>query len=331
MSADGEEAVERAAPEAGLTVQRMSAGATRFAPAPTGRLHLGHLANAIYVWGVARATGRAVILRLEDHDRQRSRPEHESRLLDDLDRLGLIPDRPSTAELRGGPSDYRQSDCGPRYAAALERLLDSGVAYACDCARSTFAAWRSTHGRSWSGAGCPGGCRGRAMPLESGLGIRLSLGDGDEAWTDVMSGGQRGPVAPDGDLLARDRLGNWTYVFCAAVDDLDQGIDLVVRGEDLLDATAAQIRLARLLGREEPAAFAHHPLIRSADGSKLSKATKATAVGSLLDAGRSAAELFGEAAALVGLIDRARGIAPEQFPEVVQAIARRAAQPTNDS
>jgi glutamyl/glutaminyl-tRNA synthetase len=309
----------------------VSRGATRFAPAPTGRLHLGHLANALYVWGLAAATGRAVILRIEDHDRQRSRPEHEAALLDDLDRLGLAPDRPSTAELRAGPSDYRQSDGGPRYAAALAHLLDAGFVYACDCTRSTFAAWRSRHGRSWRGADCPSGCRQRALPLDSGLGMRVSLGDGEEAWPDVLAGPQRGHVAPGGDLLARDRLGNWTYAFCVVVDDLRQGIDLVVRGQDLLDATPAQIRLGRLLGREKPSAFAHHPLIRNPDGSKLSKATNATAVASLLDAGRSAEELFGDAAARVGLIDRPRPLPLERFPEVVHRIAGQSAGPMNES
>ena len=308
----------------------MSRGATRFAPAPTGRLHLGHLANAVYVWGLGRATDREVILRIEDHDRQRSRPQHEAALLDDLDRLGLVPDRPSTDELRAGPSEYRQSDCGPRYATALARLLDAGLVYPCDCARSTFAAWRSTHGRSWSGPGCPGNCRERELPMAAGLGIRIALGAGDEAWTDAIAGPHRASVAPAGDLLARDRLGNWSYGFCVTVDDLEQSVRLVVRGEDLLDATADQIRLARLLGRGEPPTFAHHPLIRNPDGSKLSKATNATAVASLLDAGRSPADLFGGAAALVGLIDRPRPLPSTGFPEVVRGLAGRSAGPMND-
>jgi len=298
----------------------VSRGATRFAPAPTGRLHLGHLANAIYVWGLAGATDRDVLLRIEDHDRQRSRPEHETALLDDLDRLGLVPDRPSTGELRAGASDFRQSDCGPRYAAALARLLDAGLPYGCDCARSTFAAWRSTHGRSWRGAGCPGGCRERALPLDSGLGMRVALGDDEEAWADVLAGPQHGSVAPGGDVLARDWLGNWTYAFCVVVDDFRHGIDLVVRGADLLAATPAQIRLGRLLGRDEPPAFGHHPLIRNADGSKLSKAGNATAVAGLLDAGRSPEELFGEAAALVGLIDRPRSIRNTEFVSLVKPV-----------
>ena len=86
---------------------------TRFAPAPTGRLHLGHLANALFVWGFARRFGGRALLRIEDHDRQRCRPEYETSLLDDLDRLGIAADEPPTDALRAGPSPYRQSDNGP--------------------------------------------------------------------------------------------------------------------------------------------------------------------------------------------------------------------------
>lgn len=279
---------------------------TRFAPAPTGRLHLGHLANAVFVWGLARRAGGRVLLRIEDHDRQRCRPEFEEALLDDLDRLGIAADEPSTDELRRGPSSYRQSDNGDVYAAALESLREAGLAYACDCTRSTFAAWRAAHRASWSGPGCPSGCRGRSLAFGDGLGIRVDLGDGDEPWVDTLRGEQSGPVAPAGDVLIRDRNGNWTYALCVVVDDLRHGVDLVVRGEDLLDATAPQIRLGRLLGRSEPPTFAHHPLVRRPDGSKLSKADGASAVGDLLDAGRTAADLFGEAAFRVGLVTEPR-------------------------
>jgi glutamyl-tRNA synthetase len=100
------------------------------------------------------------------------------------------------------------------------------------------------------------------------------------------------------------------------VDDLEHGIDLVIRGRDLLDATAGQLRLARLLGRAEPPTFLHHPLIRKPDGSKLSKADGDTSVRSLLAAGRSAAELFGEAAAAVGLLDRPRPVPADALSEL---------------
>jgi glutamyl/glutaminyl-tRNA synthetase len=290
---------------------------TRFAPAPTGRLHLGHLANAIFVWGLARREGGRVLLRIEDHDRQRCRPEYEVALLDDLDRLGIEADEPSTDELRRGRSSYRQSDNGPAYAAAVDRLRGAGLAYACDCTRSTFAAWRSTHRASWSGPGCPGGCQERGLAIGPGLGIRVALGDGDEAWADMLRGSSRGSVAASGDLLLRDRNGNWTYALCVVVDDLHHGVDLVVRGEDLLDATAPQIRLGRLLGRAEPPRFAHHPLVRRPDGSKLSKADHATALAELLDAGASPEDLLGEAAHRVGLVDLPDPISFARAPGLV--------------
>ena len=286
----------------------LPAPTTRFAPAPTGRLHLGHLANAIYVWGLARREGGRVLLRIEDHDRQRCRPEYETALLDDLDRVGIAADQPSTDDLRRGPSAFRQSDNGPVYAAAVDSLTAAELAYACDCTRSTFAAWRSTHRGSWSGAGCPGRCRHRGLAMGPGLGIRVALGDGDESWVDELRGPSAGPVAPTGDLLVRDRNGNWTYALCVVVDDLRHGVDLVVRGEDLLEATAAQIRLGRLLGRPAPPRFAHHPLVRRPDGTKLSKADNATAIGELLDAGSGVEALVGEAAHRVRLLDQAQSI-----------------------
>jgi glutamyl-Q tRNA(Asp) synthetase len=275
---------------------------TRFAPAPTGYLHLGHLVNALYTWGIARATGGRVILRIEDHDRQRSRSAFETALLDDLERLGLVPDEPAVADLRAGPSAYRQSDVPERYAAALATLRAAGRAYACDCARSTFATWAAANGSPWHGPGCPGRCAERTIPEETtGAGIRVALGGGTEAWDDLLVGPCEEEVARSGDPLARDRHGNWTYGFCVVVDDLQHRVGLVIRGRDLLHATPAQLRLARLLGRERAPGFLHHPLVRKASGAKLSKADGDTAVRALLDAGWSPAALFGMAARLVGL------------------------------
>jgi len=290
---------------------------TRFAPAPTGRLHLGHLANALYVWGLARRLDGNVLLRIEDHDRQRCRPELERALLDDLDRLGLAADAPSTDELRAGPSSFRQSDNGPVYEAALEQLRGAADVYACDCSRATFAAWREANGRAWNGPGCPGGCLGRGLAPRSGLTLRAALGAGDEAWADLLLGARSGPVATDGDLPVRDRNGNWTYALCVVVDDMRHGIGLIVRGEDLTDATPSQIRLARLLGRAEPARFAHHPLIRRPDGSKLSKADGATSIADLLDSGRSPGQLFAEVLGQLGFL---RSSQPISFGESIALI-----------
>jgi glutamyl/glutaminyl-tRNA synthetase len=278
-----------------------SPSTTRFAPAPTGRLHLGHLANAIYVWGLGRRLGGRVLLRVEDHDRHRCRPEYEGAVLDDLDRLGIAADEPSTNELRSGPSPYRQSDNGIVYEAALGDLARVTDVYGCDCTRSTFAAWRSATGTAWSGAGCPGGCAARRLGRSAPLTLRAALGEGDEGWEDALLGPRSGPVSKEGDLPVRDRDGNWTYALCVVVDDLRHGVDLVVRGEDLTDATPAQMRLGRLLGRVAPPRFAHHPLIRRPDGAKLSKADGATSIGALLDAGRSTEELVGDVTSRLGL------------------------------
>jgi glutamyl-tRNA synthetase/glutamyl-Q tRNA(Asp) synthetase len=274
---------------------------TRFAPAPTGRLHLGHLVNALYTWGLAGATSGRVLLRIEDHDRQRSRPEHEAALLRDIERLGLVPDEPSIAAFRAGPTPYRQSDAGPVYAAALDGLRAQGLVYACDCSRATFAAWEAEHGQPWRGIGCPGACRARSLPEDEGTGLRVAVGAGTERWVDLLAGPMADEPARDGDLLVRDRVWNWTYAFCVVVDDARHGVDLVIRGRDLLDATAVQLRLARLLGRETPPRFLHHPLVRHVSGRKLSKAEGDTAVGSMLDEGRTPAGLFSLAARLAGL------------------------------
>ncbi len=274
---------------------------TRFAPAPTGFLHVGHLVNALYTWGIARATGGRVLLRIEDHDRQRSRPAFETALLDDLERLGLVPDEPPVAAFRAGPTAYRQSSAGAVYLGALERLRADGLVYACACSRSTFAAYAAERGRPWRGIGCPGGCRTHALPEDEGTGLRVAVGAGSERWVDLMAGPLADEPAAGGDLLVRDRAGNWTYPFCVVVDDMRHGVVLVIRGRDLLDATPAQLRLARMLGRETPPRFLHHPLVRRASGRKLSKADGDTAVRALLDAGATPAALFGHAARLAGL------------------------------
>jgi glutamyl/glutaminyl-tRNA synthetase len=126
------------------------------------------------------------------------------------------------------------------------------------------------------------------------------LGEGTESWRDLLAGPHAGEPSAAGDLAIRDRAGNWTYAFCVVVDDLRHGIDLVIRGRDLLDATPAQLRLARLLAGGHPARFLHHPLLLRSDGSKLSKADGATALRSLLDGGREPGGLLAEVARQVG-------------------------------
>jgi glutamyl/glutaminyl-tRNA synthetase len=265
---------------------------TRFAPAPTGYLHLGHVANAVWTWGLAERSGARVLLRIEDHDRQRGRPEYDAAILEDLAWLDFQPDL--------GPVRQTDADALAAYEGALERLRKGGLVYGCDCTRATFAAWAAEHGRTWSGPGCPGACRDGAV---AGPVLRVALGDGWETWADHLLGEREAEVAQNGDLPIRDRHGNWTYGFCVVVDDLRQGVDLVVRGEDLLEATAGQIRLARSLGRETPPAFAHHPLVLRPDGRKLSKSAGDTAVRELREAGIVAEKVVARAAAATGYVD----------------------------
>ena len=266
---------------------------TRFAPAPTGYLHLGHVANAIWTWALARRSGADVLLRIEDHDRQRCRPEYGAALLEDLEWLGF------RAEL--GPVRQTDADAQIAYETSLALLRTAGLVYGCDCTRSTFARWAGEHGRAWSGPGCPGTCRERGV---TGPVVRVALGGGSEAWTDRLAGQREGEVAPNGDLPARDRHGNWSYGFCVVVDDLRQGVDLVVRGEDLLDATAAHIRLGQRLGRATPPAFAHHPLVRRPDGSKLSKSAGDTGVRELRQSGGSPDDVIALAAQMTGFFEQ---------------------------
>lgn len=282
---------------------------TRFAPSPTGHLHLGHLVNAVCVWQWAQRVGGRVRLRIEDHDRDRSRPEFESSILDDLEWLGLLPDEPSIAEFRNGPCDGRQSDHPERYVEAFQRLQRAGRLYGCDCSRADIL--RRT-GRT--AANVPtlegdgdelrydGHCRDRGLPTDACFGVRVRLDPGVETFDDELLGPQRQePASQCGDLLVRDRVGCWTYQFAVAVDDLVDGITDVIRGRDLLASTGRQIQLARLLGRLHPARFHHHELILNADGKKLSKSRRDTGLRELRNAGLAPDDVIARArAAIVG-------------------------------
>jgi glutamyl-tRNA synthetase/glutamyl-Q tRNA(Asp) synthetase len=135
----------------------------------------------------------------------------------------------------------------------------------------------------------------------------VALEPGTEEFTDLLLGEQRqNPYAQCGDMLLKDRLGNWTYQFAVTVDDVEQDIDLVIRGQDLLASTGRQIRLARMLGRSTPPAYMHHRLIRHDSGAKLSKSNRDTGVRDLRAAGISPGRVLGTAAHLTGLIDTPR-------------------------
>jgi glutamyl/glutaminyl-tRNA synthetase len=280
---------------------------SRFAPAPTGFLHLGHVVNAVYVWQETRARAAAIgpgggriLLRIEDHDRRRSRRAFEMEILDDLAWLGFVADE--------GP--VRQSERGPIYEEALELLRRQGLVYACACSRTDLARGAPDFQAGESGGPeratlpterrYPGTCAEKGLAEAPGLGLRVRLAPTSERFVDLRHGVQeQRPADQCGDLLVRDRDGHWTYQFAAAVDDLVQGVTLVVRGDDLLASTGRQIQLARLLGREEPPQFLHHPLIMKSAGQKLSKSDGDTGIRELRGRGWTPAEVIELAMSLV--------------------------------
>ena len=268
---------------------------TRFAPSPTGYLHLGHVANAIWCWGIAQAGGGRVLLRIEDHDRGRCRPEFERAIVEDLEWLGLVP---------RGARWVRQSDQERAYGRAVIHLGRQSPVYACCCSRADIARrLRADRLDEWDELRYPGTCSALALPPTDGAGIRLTLGPETASFDDLRLGPQRQtPAEQCGDLLLRDATGNWTYQLCVSVDDSRQGVSLVVRGEDLLASTGRQIMLAQRLGRKEPALFLHHPVLRNASGRKLSKQDGATAIRELRGAEMNAEAVLGEAAYRTGLL-----------------------------
>ena len=265
---------------------------TRFAPAPTGALHIGHAVNAVWVWGTARAFGGRVLLRIEDHDRIRSRPEHEAGILEDLEWLGLEPDE----------TVPRQSERQERYAEVLAGLEARGLVYPCLCTRKEVQA---ATGRRSGELRYPGTCRERGVDPASTPIRRLHLPPWEALFHDLLLGERRQvPAEQCGDLLLRDRDGHWTYQLAVVVDDLDQGVDLVIRGRDLLSSTGRQLQLRRIVLDDAPDAprFLHHRLVRDPDGRKLSKSDGDTGLAELRDAGWPPERVLGEAARLGGIV-----------------------------
>lgn len=257
------------------------------------------------MWGVARAFGGRVLLRIEDHDRVRSRPAFEAALLEDLEWLGFAADEPP----------QRQSDRTRLYESAIARLAAEGRVYACSCSRRQIAA--AAPGPDGTEPRYPGICRDRDLPLEGFVARRIRLPEDTARFVDLLRGPtEQAPHEQCGDLLAVDRDGNWTYQFAVTVDDFEQGVDLVIRGEDLLESTGRQLHLARLLGRAEPARFLHHPLLLRADGAKLSKSNRDSGIRELRAAGWSPEQVFGRAA-------HDGGVAPSAAPLTLTTFTER--------
>ena len=260
------------------------------------------MANAVWVWGVARALGGRVLLRLEDHDLRRCRSTYEAALLEDLEWLGLEPDVGTVAELRAGAAPYRQSDAGETYTSALERLAARTPVFACDCSRRDLAL---AEGDVFDEeTRYPGRCRDRALAARPGRGLRLRVEPGTERFVDARLG---------------PREHDPSAQFAVVVDDLRHQVDLVVRGEDLLESTGRQILLGRLLGRAAAPVFLHHPLIRKPSGAKLSKSGGDTGIRELRAAGVLPEEALGRAAHLTGLQRRPEPVAAGDLAKLFAA------------
>ena len=273
----------------------MSQTVTRFAPSPTGRLHLGHAYSALYAEAIARAAGGRFLLRIEDIDRTRCRPEFEADILDDLDWLGLAWE----------PMVRRQSDHSADYRAALAQLLKQETVYPCFCTRREIQREIERAGgapQGGEGLFYPGTCRHLSADVRN---ARMDAGDTYAIRLDAAAAAAfTGPltfvdrsygeinVNPSllGDVvLARKDIGT-SYHIAVTVDDALQAVSCVTRGEDLLESTHVHRLLQRLLGLPEPD-YAHHRLLVNAEGQRLAKRDKAVTIRSLRASGQSAAEV----------------------------------------
>ncbi|MEL6204050.1 MAG: tRNA glutamyl-Q(34) synthetase GluQRS [Pseudomonadota bacterium] len=268
---------------------------TRFAPSPTGPLHLGHAYSAALAARRAAAAGGEMLLRLEDLDRSRVRPEWEALIAEDLAWLGLSYPEPV----------WRQSERADAYEAALRALWDLGLLFICTCNRRDIeaAAAAPQEGAPMIGPDgivYPGTCRGNprgGFPTEGAL--RLDIGRALRDLTDIVFE-ETGDAADDapgritladstmihgiGDVVLRRRDGHAAYHLAVVVDDAAQGVTEVVRGADLFDATAIHVLLQHLLGLPHPT-YHHHRLIRDSSGKRLAKRHDALALRALRNAG----------------------------------------------
>ncbi len=270
---------------------------TRFAPSPTGLLHLGHAHAALFAARLAEAAGGRFLLRLEDIDPGRCRPEFAAAIEEDLAWLGLrweTPVRVQSAHL-------------PEYRAALDRLAGMGLLYPCFCTRAEIAREIAASGHAphgLDGPRYPGICRrlgavARAARVADGvphalrldMAAALAAAPADLSFHELGEGRLRCDPAPFGDVVLARKDAPASYHLCVTHDDAAQGVTLVTRGVDLKPATQLHRLLQALLGWPEPA-YAHHPLLVGADGKRLAKRDGAPTIRGLREAGASAAEVW---------------------------------------
>ncbi len=274
----------------------------RFAPSPTGDLHLGSAASALVSWLMSRSSGGAFVVRVEDIDTPRVRPGMEARHMEDLAWLGLDWDEGTDV---GGPyAPYRQSERAALYDRAIRDLGERGLTFLCDCSRADIAKVASAPHAGDEGPRYPGTCRdlGHAeRDWKREPAVRLKTPDREIALSDRWQGDLRENVSRTaGDFVLRRGDGVYAYQLAVVVDDLAMGITEVVRGVDLLSSAARQILLFELLERPPPR-FAHHPLVVSADGSRLAKRAGGVPLRDHREAGRSPGAVVADLARALGL------------------------------
>jgi glutamyl-tRNA synthetase len=274
----------------------------RFAPSPTGDLHVGTLATALVAWASARAAGGCLVLRVEDIDRPRVVAGVEARQLDDLRWLGLDWDEGPDV---GGPhAPYRQSERSGRYEAALAGLAARDLLYYCDCSRAEIAAVASAPHAGEEGPRYPGTCREHGMRERAWKrppAIRLRVPEGIVVVEDALQGRVAQDVAAEvGDFVLKRGDGIYAYQLACVVDDLAMGVTEVVRGADLLSSAPRQVLLAELLGGTPPR-FAHVPIVVAADGSRLAKRAAGTTLRERRAVGATPNTIVAAIAGLLGL------------------------------
>lgn len=245
----------------------------RFAPSPSGRMHLGNIYTAVMSWLSVKSRDGKWILRIEDLDPQRSKPEYACCIEEDLQWLGLQWDEGGLEGI-GDKGPYVQSRRHHIYEDALSRLKATGMCYSCRCSRADIMATRAPH-ESDGRVIYKGTCRPSFLPSIyqniPGSAVRIAVPDEDISFTDTIRGKQIVNLASQcGDFVLRRADGAWAYQLAVVVDDALMGVTEVMRGEDLLLSTAQQIYLYRLLGFIPPL-FAHLPLVCNSQGVRLSK------------------------------------------------------------
>ncbi|MBQ9470532.1 MAG: tRNA glutamyl-Q(34) synthetase GluQRS [Bacteroidales bacterium] len=261
----------------------------RFAPSPTGRMHLGNVFSALLSWLSAKSKGGKWLLRIEDIDPQRSRQQYANLLMDDLQWLGLQWD---------GEPVY-QSQRSHIYEEHFERLRAQGLTYPCYCSRADLLATQAPHGND-ARTVYSGTCRSLPSQPDRPAATRLMAPNQTIAFTDGHYGQHSVSLAQQvGDFIIRRKDGAWAYQLAVVVDDALMGITEVVRGRDLLLSSPQQMYVAQLLGYTPPQ-FIHLPLLLNTDGQRLSKRDRSLDMATLRQR-HTASDIMGHLAHLAGL------------------------------